>query len=130
MDTWDRPCVNCSVDLPNGGSWINGKGPLCSACSINTMRLLNGGQARFEVSEIIALRAEIARLQAELAEARKDSARLDAVQRENWTVHYCSMLSRWELLIDHAHPAHRKTYIGKTARAAIDAERKGEQDAK
>ena len=59
-----------------------------------------------------------------------DSARLDAIQRGNWTVHYRSMHSRWEVLTDHAHPAHRKTYTGKTARAAIDAARKGEQDAK
>ena len=74
--------------------------------------------------------SELATLRAELAAAKEDSARLDAIQRGNWTVHYRSMHSRWEVLTDHAHPAHRKTYTGKTARAAIDAARKGEQDAK
>jgi uncharacterized protein YigA (DUF484 family) len=76
--------------------------------------------------EMKALHATIARLTTELAEAREDSERLDAVQRGSWTVHYRSMNSRWELLTDHAHPAHRKTYTGKTARAAIDAARKQE----
>lgn len=68
------------------------------------------------------------RLLAELAEVREDRARLEAVQRGNWTVHYRSMHSRWEVMTDHAHPAHRKTYTGKTARAAIDAAREGEEN--
>lgn len=75
---------------------------------------------------IIADDKRIRELETELAEAREDSERLDAVQRGSWTIHYRSMNSRWELLTDHAHPAHRKTYTGKTARAAIDAARKGE----
>jgi hypothetical protein len=121
MDTWDRPCVNCSVDLPNGGSWINGKGPLCSECSINTMRLLNGGQARFDVSEIIALRAE-------LAAAREDSERLDAAQRSGWTIGPLDAIKprgAWTVVVLTAAPPSRH-YYGQTARAAIDAARKGE----
>jgi hypothetical protein len=124
MDTWNRPCVNCSVDLPNGGSWINGKGPLCSACSINTMRLLTGGQARFDVSEIIALRAELTRLRAELAKAREDSARLD------WLLPVLSLEdgdgdTRAVSLANQVMRKAMDTTI--TARAAIDKARKGEE---
>jgi chromosome segregation ATPase len=86
-----------------------------------------GSQMQHVRTQLDSATAEIARLQAELAEAREDRERLEAVQRHNWTVHYRSMHSRWEVLTDHAHPAHRKTYTGKTARAAIDAARKGEE---
>lgn len=78
-------------------------------------------------SKIESMLSEIARLRAELAAAKEDSARLDAVQMGSWTIHYRSMNSRWEVLTDHAHPAHRKTYYGQSARAAIDAARKGEK---
>jgi hypothetical protein len=79
--------------------------------------------------ELDAANAEITRLQAELAEAREDSARLDAAQQAGWTIGPLDAIKprgAWTVIVLTAAPPSRH-YYGKTARAAIDAARKGEE---
>jgi hypothetical protein len=74
-------------------------------------------------------KAEITRLQAKLAEAREDSERLDAAQQAGWTIGPLDAIKprgAWTVIVLTAAPPSRH-YYGKTARAAIDAARKGEE---
>jgi hypothetical protein len=81
-------------------------------------------------AQLDAANAEIARLRAELAEAREDSERLDAAQQAGWTIGPLDAIKprgAWTVVVLTAAPTSRH-YYGQTARAAIDAARKGESN--
>lgn len=60
-----------------------------------------------------------------LAEARLDSARLDAAERGKFSIRNNAMSDKWEVTTGDLHPAHRRSVSKKTLRAAIDAAMEG-----
>ena len=93
--TAERQCVHCGGSCGLNASWIGNKGPLCSECSVSSMRFaaVSGDGVSLLLSRIAQLEArcetsgrnaqhfaqECERLEKELAEARRDSERLKAL---------------------------------------------------
>lgn len=81
-------------------------------------------------ADLVSERERVAELEAQLAEARRDGERLDLLESRYLCVSYLSMNSKWDVLTNEAHPAHRKHYQRKSLRAAIDAAAAAEEEEK
>lgn len=68
--------------------------------------------------------SKILELEAQLAEARRDGARLDFAERGRLDIYHRSLMpesKQWGITTAHPHPAHRKHFAKRTLRAVIDA---------
>lgn len=67
---------------------------------------------------------KILELESQLAEARRDGARLDFAERGRLDIYHRSLMpesKQWGITTAHPHPAHRKHFAKRTLRAVIDA---------